>query len=84
MRCGGALLVAPLRGLTPAVATLGEALGGGVTSVAAVLFDTRIFGRVTLPSSATMVNDNLSSHVALSVLDCLDGMPDAGRTALAI
>lgn len=86
MRCGDALLAAPALGLMPDVATLGEALGGGCTSVSAVLFSTGVFSRERaaspFPSSATMVNDNLSSHVALGVLSHLKhAAADIGNAA---
>ena len=68
MRCCGFMLAAPSLGLVPDVATVGEALGGGVSSVAAVLFDTRAFGKPAFPSMSTTTNDNLSGHVALGVL----------------
>ena len=74
MRCCGALLAAPSLGLVPDLATIGESLGGGFASVAAVVYDRRTFGRTGFPSSATMVNDNLSSHVALGVLGHLQSM----------
>ena len=50
------------------VLQLGEARGGGYTSASAVLFDRSVFGAPVFPSSATMVNDSLSCHVALQVL----------------
>ena len=77
MRCNGrSLLVSPSLGLKPDVATIGEALGGGSTSVAAVVFDRNVFGNLAFPSSATMVNDTLSSRVALSMLGHLRDMAD--------
>ena len=47
---------------------MGEALGGGYASVSAVLYDAAVFGRAAFPMTATMANDNLSSHVGLATL----------------
>ena len=58
-------------GLKPDVVTIGEALGAGLAGVAAVLYDLRTFGSVSLPSTATMANDNLGSHVGLAVVQHL-------------
>lgn len=74
-RCGlgrcGHLLIGPSLGLSPDCTTLGEALGGGYCSVSGVLFDSSVFGKRPFPSTATMANDNLSSHVALATVHAL-------------
>lgn len=74
-RCGlgraGETLSSPAVGLAADAITIGEALGGGFASVAAVLFDTRAaaFGkRGAFPSTATMANDNLGSHIGLATV----------------
>ena len=67
-RCGG-LLGGPSLGLRADATTLGESLGAGYASVSAVIYDTRAFLPVkAFPSTATMANDNLGSHVGLAVL----------------
>lgn len=86
-RCGlgrsGALLFSLRSGMAPHVATVGEALGGGCASVSAVLFDRCAFGARAFPSSATMVNDNLSSHVALATLAHLRRCAETLRASAA-
>jgi len=67
-RCGE-LLCAPSVGLRADVITLGESLGAGYASVSAVIYDRAVFKAIgAFPSTATMANDNLGSHVALAVL----------------
>lgn len=87
-RCGlgqcGMLLPSLALGQRPHVVTLGEQLGGGYASVAAVLWETAIFGKLALPfpSTATLCNDNLSSHVGLATLSVLcDAVPRLQRGA---
>lgn len=73
-RCGlgrcGDMLTSPRLGLAASLYTLGEALGGGYASVAAVLYDPSRFNG-PFPSTATMANDNLGSHMGLAVLGSL-------------
>lgn len=71
-RCGlgrcGALLCGSDAPLSVDAVVLGESLGGGYTSVASVIYDTRVFGKDNFPSTATQVNDNLSSHLGLATV----------------
>ena len=71
-----------------------EALGGGIASVAAVIYDHKVL-RGALPSTATTMNDNTSSHIGLATLTALeqwaprtriaaDAFEDAVRKALRI
>jgi acetylornithine/succinyldiaminopimelate/putrescine aminotransferase len=67
-RCGP-LLCGFALGLHAHVVTVGEALGAGYASVAAVMYDTDAFAAVrAFPSTSTMANDNLGSHMGLAVL----------------
>ena len=71
-RCGA--LCAEARGLAPAVTTLGDALGGGFAQLAAVVYDEAALGgggggkAPPFPSTATLCNDSLSSHVGLAAV----------------
>eukprot|EP00964_Phaeocystis_antarctica_P064246 scaffold38627_cov66-Phaeocystis_antarctica.AAC.3 len=71
-RCGP-LLPALAWGMRPHVTCVGEALGGGYCSVAAVLWEAAAFGKEAMPfpSTATLCNDNLASHVGLATLAAL-------------
>lgn len=71
-RCGP-LLPALAWGMRPHVTCVGEAVGGGYCSVAAVLWEAAAFGReaAPFPSTATLCNDNLASHVGLATLAVL-------------
>ena len=97
-RCGlgrcGELLLAESWGVAPDCTILGEALGGGIASVAAVIYDHKVL-RGALPSTATTMNDNTSSHIGLATLTALeqwaprtriaaDAFEDAVREALRI
>lgn len=67
-RCGP-LLCGFALGLHAHVVTVGEALGAGYASVAAVVYDTDAFAAVrAFPSTSTMANDSLGSHMGLAVL----------------
>ena len=71
-RCGP-LLPALAWGVRPHVTCVGEAVGGGYCSVAAVLWEAAAFGKEAMPfpSTATLCNDNLASHVGLATLAAL-------------
>ena len=92
-RCGlgrcGALLCAEARGLAPAVTTLGDALGGGFAQLAAVVYDEAALGgggggkAPPFPSTATLCNDSLSSHVGLAAVHELRRLAPKVRAAAA-
>ncbi|KAL3928133.1 MAG: hypothetical protein SGPRY_002518 [Prymnesium sp.] len=77
-RCG-ALLTSPSCGLSPDLISIGDSLGGGYASVAAVVYNHRVFPTSYLPSTATMANDNLGRHVGLATLDELMGRGGRGE-----
>ena len=84
-RCGP-LLPALAWGVRPHAMCVGEAMGGGYCSVAAVLWEAAAFGKEAMPfpSTATLCNDNLASHVGLATLAALHARaPRTERDAAA-